>query len=140
MPVETALNIGIVKKRPFILICILLRYIFTVHYSSVTYPALWRCGVSCGRCGECASLKEMIHLQWETTASLKGDAASPAGDAASPAGDAVSPTGDLLASPNFGTCDTTRSLTHNLITVKLLLLNTSLFETLILLSQSPLLL
>jgi hypothetical protein len=34
----------------------------------------------------------MIHLQWETTAS--------------PEGDAVSPTGDLLASPNFGICDT----------------------------------
>jgi hypothetical protein len=29
------------------------------------------------------------------------------GDAAFPAGDAVSPTGDLLASPNFGICDTT---------------------------------
>jgi hypothetical protein len=42
----------------------------------------------------------MIHLQWETTA-------SPEGDAASPAGDAVSPAGDLLASPNFGICDTT---------------------------------
>ncbi len=72
--------------------------------SSVTYPALWRCGVSCRRCGcecgGCASLKEMIHLQWETTA-------SPEGGAASPAGDAVSPTGDLLASPNFGICDTT---------------------------------
>jgi hypothetical protein len=35
----------------------------------------------------------MIHLLWETTAS--------------PAGDAVSPEGDLLASPNFGICDTT---------------------------------
>ncbi len=33
--------------------------------------------------------------------------ASPEGDAASPAGDAVSPTGDLLASQNFGICDTT---------------------------------
>ncbi len=44
----------------------------------------------------------MIHLQWEPTA-------SPGGDAASPAGDAVSPTGDLLASPNFGICDTTQS-------------------------------
>jgi len=33
--------------------------------------------------------------------------ASPEGYAASPAGDAVSPTGDLLASPNFGICDTT---------------------------------
>jgi hypothetical protein len=43
----------------------------------------------------------MIHLQWETTA-------SPERDAASPAGDAVSPEGDLLASPNFGICDTTR--------------------------------
>jgi hypothetical protein len=42
----------------------------------------------------------MIHPQWKTTA-------SPEGDAASPAGDAVSPTGDLLASPNFGICDTT---------------------------------
>jgi len=30
------------------------------------------------------------------------------GDATtSPAGDAVSPEGDLLASPNFGICDTT---------------------------------
>jgi len=37
-----------------------------------------------------------------------GDAAkSPAGDAASPTGDAVSPERDLLASPNFGICDTT---------------------------------
>ncbi len=52
--------------------------------SNVTYPALWRCGCECGGC---ASLKEMIHLQWETTAS---------------------PTGDLLASPNFGIYDTTR--------------------------------
>jgi hypothetical protein len=81
-------------------------------FSSVTYPAIWRCerisrgrcGVSCGRCGcecgGCASLKEMIHLQWETTA-------PPEGDAASPAEDAVSPSGDLLASPNFGICDTT---------------------------------
>jgi len=42
----------------------------------------------------------MIYLQWEMTASLEGDAASPAGDA-------VSPAGDLLASPNFGICDTT---------------------------------
>ncbi len=33
--------------------------------------------------------------------------AYPEGDAASPAGDAVSPTADLLASPNFGICDTT---------------------------------
>jgi len=44
------------------------------------------------------------HLQWETTA-------SPDRDAVSPAGDAVSPVGDLLASPNFGICDTTRALT-----------------------------
>jgi hypothetical protein len=36
----------------------------------------------------------MIHLQWETTASPEGDAASPAGD--------------LLASPDFGICDTTQ--------------------------------
>jgi hypothetical protein len=43
----------------------------------------------------------MTHLQWETTASSEGDAASPAGDA-------VSPKGDLLASPNFGICDTTQ--------------------------------
>jgi hypothetical protein len=43
----------------------------------------------------------MIHLQWETSA-------SPEGDAASPAGDAISPTEDLLASPNFGICDTTQ--------------------------------
>jgi len=45
----------------------------------------------------------MIHLQLEPIA-------SPERDAASPAGDAVSPEGDLLASPNFGICDTTRSL------------------------------
>jgi hypothetical protein len=57
----------------------------------------WRCG---SEYGGCASLKEMIHLQWEITA-------SPERDAASPAGDAVSPEGDLLASPNFGICDTT---------------------------------
>jgi hypothetical protein len=76
--------------------------------SSVTYLEIWRChhisrwrcGVSyerCGcECGGCASLKEMIHLQWETTAS--------------PAGDAVSPEGDLLASPNFEICNTTHLL------------------------------
>jgi len=68
--------------------------------SSVTYLAIWRCeDISRGRrgceCGGCASLKEMIHLQWETTAS--------------PAGDAVSPAGDLLASPNFGICDITQT-------------------------------
>ncbi len=51
--------------------------------------------------GGCASLKEMIHLRWETTA-------SPERDSASPARDAVSPEGDLLASPNFGICDTTQ--------------------------------
>jgi hypothetical protein len=45
----------------------------------------------------------MIHLQWETTT-------SPERDAASSAGDAVSPEGDLLASPNFGICDTTSPL------------------------------
>jgi hypothetical protein len=45
----------------------------------------------------------MVHLQWETTA-------SPERDAASPAGDAVSPEGDLLASVNFGICDTTLNL------------------------------
>ncbi len=45
----------------------------------------------------------MIHLQWKTTA-------SPEGDAASPAEDPVSPAGDLLASPNFGICDTTQHL------------------------------
>jgi hypothetical protein len=64
--------------------------------SSVTYPAIGRCGVSCRRCGcecgGCASLNEMIHLQWETTASPEGDVASPVRDA---------------ASPNFGICDTT---------------------------------
>jgi hypothetical protein len=56
----------------------------------------------------------MIHLHWETTASPERDAASPAEDpvsperdAASPAEDPVSPEGDLLASPNFGICDTT---------------------------------
>jgi len=38
--------------------------------SSVTYPAIWRCGCESGGC---ASLKEMIHLQWETTASPAGD-------------------------------------------------------------------
>jgi hypothetical protein len=73
----------------------------------VTYPAIWRCGVSCRicgcECGGCVSLKEMIHLHWETTA-------SPEGDATSPAGDTVSPAGDLLASPNFGICDTTPKL------------------------------
>jgi hypothetical protein len=42
----------------------------------------------------------MIHLQWETTA-------SPERDATFPAEDAVSPEGDLLASLNFGICDTT---------------------------------
>jgi hypothetical protein len=59
--------------------------------SSVTYLAIWRydhisrgrCGLYCGRCGcecgGCASLKQMIHFQWETT-----------------------------ASPNFGICDTTQ--------------------------------
>jgi hypothetical protein len=35
----------------------------------------------------CASIKEMIHLQWKTVASFAGD---------------------LLPSPNFGICDTTR--------------------------------
>jgi hypothetical protein len=49
----------------------------------------------------------MIHLQWETTA-------SPEGNAASLAGDAVSPAGDLLASPNFGICDTTLTVGSNL--------------------------
>jgi hypothetical protein len=73
--------------------------------SSVTYPTIWRChhmfpgrcGVSYCRCGceceGCASLKEMIHLQWEAIASPERDAASPAGD--------------LLASPDFEICDTT---------------------------------
>jgi hypothetical protein len=64
----------------------------------------------------------MIHLQWETTASPEGNAASLAGDAVSPAGDllaslagdAVSPAGDLLASPNFGICDTTLTVGSNL--------------------------
>jgi hypothetical protein len=75
------------------------------HSSSETYPAIWRYHhISRGRCGceceGCASLKEMIHLQWETST-------SPEGDAMSPAGDAVSHAGDLLASPNFGICDTT---------------------------------
>jgi len=65
--------------------------------SSVTYPEIWRCGCECGGC---ASLKKMIYLQWEATT-------SPERDAASPAGYAVSPDGDLLASPNFGICDTT---------------------------------
>jgi len=67
--------------------------------SSVIYPEIWRCGVSCRicgcECGGCASLKQMIHLHGETIA-------SPEGDAASSAGDMVSPTGDLLESPNFG--------------------------------------
>ncbi len=49
------------------------------------------------------SLKEMIHLHWETTTSSEGDAASPVGDA-------VSPTGGLLACPNLGICDTIRRL------------------------------
>ncbi len=46
---------------------------------------------------------------------LAGDAVSPAGDVDVSAGDAhlhwettASPGGDLLASPNFGICDTTR--------------------------------
>jgi hypothetical protein len=78
-------------------------------FSSVPYPEIWRCDhISRGRCGcecgGCASLKEMIHLQWERTA-------SPEGDAMSPAGDAVSAMGDLFASPNFGICDTTRDVT-----------------------------
>ncbi len=63
----------------------------SIVFSSVTHPAIWRCGCECGGC---ASLKEMIHLQWETTT-------SPERDAASPAGDAVSLEGDLRASPNF---------------------------------------
>jgi hypothetical protein len=42
----------------------------------------------------------MIHLQWETTASQERDTASLTGDA-------VYSEGDLLASPNFGICDTT---------------------------------
>jgi len=46
------------------------------------------------------------HLQWETTASLEGDAGSPVGD--------------LLASPNFGICEIipliTISLTYLLTT------------------------
>jgi hypothetical protein len=87
----------------------------SVLYSSVTYPAIWRChhisrgrcAISYGRCGcecrGCASLKEMIYLQWETTT-------SPQIDAASPAGYAVPPEGDLLASPNFRICDTTHSV------------------------------
>jgi hypothetical protein len=64
-------------------------------FSSVTYPAILRCDsisrgrcdVSCGcECGGCASLKEIIRLQWKTT---------------------ESPIGDFLASPNFGICDAT---------------------------------
>jgi hypothetical protein len=43
----------------------------------------------------------MVHLQWERIASSERDAASPAGDM-------VSSEGDLLASSNFGICDTTR--------------------------------
>jgi hypothetical protein len=86
-------------------------------FNSVTYLTLWRCdhiyrgrcGLSCRGCGceyeGCASLKEMIHLHWETTA-------SPEGGVASPAGDAVSRTRDLLASPNFGICDTTLCIRH----------------------------
>jgi hypothetical protein len=42
----------------------------------------------------------MIHLHWETTTTLKGDAASPARDV-------ISAAGDLLVSPNFGICDAT---------------------------------
>jgi len=76
--------------------------------SSVTYPAIWRChdisrgryGVSYGRCGcKCGGLRI-----------CKGDDTSPMSperDAVSPAGYAVSPEGYLLASPNFGICDTT---------------------------------
>jgi hypothetical protein len=44
------------------------------------------------------------HFQWETTTSQERDAASPTGDA-------VYPEGDLLASPNFGICDTTHITT-----------------------------
>jgi hypothetical protein len=84
-------------------------------YSSVTYPAIGRCGVSYGRCececGGYVSLNEMIHLQWETTA-------SPERDAASLAGDAVSPEGDLLASPNFRIRDTTLTLNEFELTCK----------------------
>jgi hypothetical protein len=41
--------------------------------------------------------------------SIRSSATSPERDAASPAGDAVFPEGDLLASPNFGICDTTQN-------------------------------
>jgi hypothetical protein len=71
--------------------------LLAVEFSSVTYPAIWRCGCECGGC---ASLKEMIHLQWETTAS--------------PERDVMSPAGDLLASPNFGICDTTHQILKSL--------------------------
>jgi hypothetical protein len=51
------------------------------NHSSVTYPGIRRCGVSCRRCGRecggCAPLKEMMHPQWKTTASPEGDAAFP---------------------------------------------------------------
>jgi hypothetical protein len=53
----------------------------------------------------------MIHLQWKTTT-------SPEGDAVSPAGDAVSPAGDLLASPNFGICDTTHKMIEQMTTFR----------------------
>jgi hypothetical protein len=43
----------------------------------------------------------------------KGDDESPEVNAASPARDAESPAGDLLASPNFGICDTTLTLKKN---------------------------
>jgi hypothetical protein len=67
--------------------------------SSVTYPKFWRCHhvlrgrcvIYCERCecgcGGCASLMEMIHLQWRMTVSPERDSSSPAGDAASPSGD-----------------------------------------------------
>jgi len=42
------------------------------------------------------------HLQWETTASLEGDAGSPVGD--------------LLASPNFGIYEITPRITYLLTT------------------------
>jgi hypothetical protein len=50
------------------------------------------------------------HLQSETIP-------SPERDAASPKGVAVSPVGDLLASPNFGICDTTLNVLNIFIIV-----------------------
>jgi len=87
------------SKLPIDSVSTLSLHILYIASSRVTYPAIrrcdhisrWRYGVFCGRCGRecggCASLKEMMHPQWKTTAS---------------------PSGDLVAFPNFGICETTQ--------------------------------